>query len=637
MKSFACYGILALTFLLFFLFPGKGCSAPFKVLVVMSYDETYAWEKEIREGIETVLGGKSLIKYVYMDTKNQLENGPERAREAYKLFQEFQPDGVIAADDNAQSMFVVPYLKDKVTTPVMFCGVNADIKAYGYPAANVSGIGERHHIGESLAFAQQFIPSIKKVAYMTKESPSGRAMEQQFQMESANYPVQSVAFRLAKTLAEAKKTVEELRDKTDALFFETMEGLPDDDGVPLNDRTVIPLLAAIYGKPIISNNLYHVEYGTLCAVIKTGQEQGEVAAQKLLEAMRGKPVAEIPVGLNQKGQPVLNVTIMDELGIKPKPYVLKGVKLVRTTAKFKVLVVMSYEEDFSWDIEVKKGIDSALGYAGYIRYFYMDTKKNYPGGLDKGKEAYRLYRDFQPDGVIAADDNAQAMFVVPYLKDKVETPVMFCGVNADPGQYGYPAANVSGILERGHIKESIALLQELVPSAKTLGYMARQSPTGKAVMEQIEKEATDYSAEFVAFLLPKTLPEALTMAADMQDRSDALLVATMQGIPGNNAAPLSEKEVIPLVAKTYGKPIITDNVYDMKYGMLCAVAVSGEEQGGKASKMLLKAMQGTPVAKIPIIRNERGRRIINVSAMKALAITPKPSTLLGVELIKAEE
>ncbi len=369
MKNYACYGLLALTFLLFFSFPEKGYGAPFKVLVVMSYDEAYAWEKEIHEGIKTVLGGNSLIKYVYMDTKNRLEDGPEKAREAYKLFQEFQPDGVIAADDNAQSMFVVPYLKDKVATPVMFCGVNADIKTYGYPAANVSGISERHHIGESLAFAQQFIPSIKKAGYMAKESPSGRAMEQQFLKESANYPVQSVDFRLSKTLAEAKKTVEELRDKTDALFFETMEGIPDDDGAPLNDRTVIPILAEIYGKPIISNNLYHVEYGTLCAVIKTGQEQGEVAAQKLLEAMRGKPVAEIPVAMNQKGQPVLNVTIMDGLGIKPKPYVLKGVKLVRTTEKFKVLVVMSYEEDFSWDMEVKKGIESALGDAGYIRYF----------------------------------------------------------------------------------------------------------------------------------------------------------------------------------------------------------------------------------------------------------------------------
>jgi len=27
------------------------------------------------------------------------------------------------ADDNAQSMFVLPYLKDKVKTPVMFCAV----------------------------------------------------------------------------------------------------------------------------------------------------------------------------------------------------------------------------------------------------------------------------------------------------------------------------------------------------------------------------------------------------------------------------------------------------------------------------------------------------------------------------------
>jgi ABC-type uncharacterized transport system substrate-binding protein len=603
----------------------------------MSYDEAYAWGKEIREGIETVLGGNSFIKYFYMDTKNRLEKGHEKARDAYTLYQEFQPDGVIAADDNAQSMFVVPYLKDKVATPVMFCGVNADIQTYGYPATNVTGIAERLHIGESIAFAQQLIPSIRKVGYMQKESPSGRASRQQFLNESANYPVQSIDFKLPNTLMEAKAMVEEFKNQADALFYETMEGIPDENGKPLNDKTVIPILAKTFGKPLISNNLYHVEYGTLCAVIKTGQEQGEVAAQKLLEAMEGKPVAEIPVAMNQKGQQVLNVTVMDELGIKPKPYLLKGVKLVKTNQKFKVLVVMSYEEDFPWDAEVKEGIESVLGDANDIKYFYMDTKTNIQGGPDKAGKAYQLYRDFQPDGVIASDDNAQAMFVVPYLKGKVETPVMFCGVNADPGKYGYPAANVSGILERGHIKESIAFLQELTPSIKTISYMAKESPTGKAVLEQAENEAASYSAKSVAFLLPKTLAEAVTMAADMKDKSDVMFIATMQGIPDENGQALSEKQVIPMIARTYGKPIISDNAYDMKYGMLCALAVSGQEQGSKAAKMLTKAMKGTPVAKIPITRNEQGKRIINVSVMKALGIVPKPSALLGVELIKTEE
>lgn len=627
--------ILALFFVV--LSPGKSIAAPFKVLVIMSYDEIYAWEREIREGIENVLMDKAIIKYVYMDTKNRLGDGPDRAKEAYELYQDFQPDGVIAADDNAQSMFVVPYLRDKVSTPVMFCGVNANLADYGYPSSNVSGIWERLHINESLTFAQQLVPTIKKVGYLQKDGPSGRASADQVKAHSENYPVESVGFKLPKTLMEAKAMVEEFKEEADALFFETFEGIPDENGKPLSDKAVIPILSKLFGKPVISNNLYHVEYGTLCAVIKSGQEQGEVAATKLLDAMQGKAVADIPVSMNQKGLPVLNVTVMEQLGITPKPIVLQGVKLVTTNPKYKILVVMSYEEDFLWDKEVQAGIEYALADSADIRYFYMNTKINLKGGEEKAREAFTLYQEFRPDGVIASDDNAQSMFVVPYLKDKEQVPVIFCGVNADPAKYGYPASNVSGILERGHIKESIAFLQELVPSINSIAYMAKESPTGRAVLEQAEQEAASYSARSVAFLHPQTLPEAVKMATEVREQTDVMFLATMQGIRGEDGEPLSEKEVIPVIAEAYGKPIISDNAYDMKYGMFCALAVSGKEQGVKAGRNLMKAMTGTPMVDIPIIRNEQGRRIVNVSVMKKLGITLKPGALIGVELIKTEQ
>ncbi len=131
-------------------------AASFKVLVVMSYEETYPTTPEYKEGIKAVLGDTCEIRYFQMDTKQHLEAGPEKAKEAYALYEEFQPDGVIAADDNAQSMFVVPYLKDKVKTPVMFCGVNAeakntDIRPQTYPEFwNVCTSGSPSHWPSSL-------------------------------------------------------------------------------------------------------------------------------------------------------------------------------------------------------------------------------------------------------------------------------------------------------------------------------------------------------------------------------------------------------------------------------------------------------------------------------------------------------
>ena len=47
----------------------SGGPARNKVLVVMSYHDTVAWEKEIRRGIESVLADGCEVRYFYLDAK----------------------------------------------------------------------------------------------------------------------------------------------------------------------------------------------------------------------------------------------------------------------------------------------------------------------------------------------------------------------------------------------------------------------------------------------------------------------------------------------------------------------------------------------------------------------------------------
>jgi len=306
-------------------------------------------------------------------------------------------------------------------------------------------------------------------------------------------------------------------------------------------------------------------------------------------------------------------------------------------APFKVLVVMSYGETYSWEQDIKEGIDSVLADSCELTYVYMHTRVHFEEGEQKANEAYLLYQEFQPDGVIAADDSAQAMFVVPYLKDKVETPVMFCGVNAEPETYGYPASNVSGILERLHIKESIAFVQQLVPSINTIGFIEKDDPSSRALIRQIQSESDTYSATFIDFKLAKTLKDAVTMTAELAEQCDALYISGLWGILDENGDSVSEKEAIALATKTFGKPTIATNADLVELGILCAVVQSGQEQGGTAAKMLLQAMEGTPVSQISITRNHQGKKIINVTVMQALGIKPGPEALIGAELVKTEE
>ena len=304
--------------------------AMYDVLVVMSYAPDYKFVQEIQQGIESVLSSTCRLEYLYLNTRNNFAGGPQKAAAAYEWFNKHRPDGVIAADDNAQSMFVVPYLKDKVKTPVMFCGVNAAPEKYGYPASNVSGILERHHVSQTLALAKQLIPSLKTFGVMGSDSLSARSSVKHFLQEEHTFPMKFVGARFPKTLVEVETMARELRLLCDVLYLPTIRGVKDDKGNALLEKDVVTAVARTFEKPLISGNHYSIGYGMLCGVVKTGQEQGAVAAEMLLEAMGGTPVGRIPITRNRRGRPIINVTVMRALGITPKPIILRGTDLVRT-------------------------------------------------------------------------------------------------------------------------------------------------------------------------------------------------------------------------------------------------------------------------------------------------------------------
>jgi ABC-type uncharacterized transport system substrate-binding protein len=306
-------------------------------------------------------------------------------------------------------------------------------------------------------------------------------------------------------------------------------------------------------------------------------------------------------------------------------------------ARNKVLVVMSYHDTVIWEKEIKRGIESVLADGCEVRYFYLDTKFHYSGGAEKAREAFRVYQEYHPDGVIAADDDAQSLFVVPYLKGKVKTPVVFCGVNAEQGKYGFPAANVTGILERAHLRESIALLRQLVPTVNSVCYLGIDNGTGRAYSDIVRGEAHSYPAKPVANRLVLTMDEALSASEELRKRCDALMLTTLEGLQDSAGNYLTEKEIIPRIKKSFGKPVIGINDFTVRAGLLCAVVKSGQEQGATAGRMLLKAMRGAPLSEIPITRNRYGKRMINLSVMKELGIRPRPIVLRGAELVKSEK
>lgn len=308
---------------------GAVAATPFKVLVVMSYEEDNPWVREIREGIDGVLASHARITYFHMNTKVDPKGGPKRGEEAAALFESLKPHGVITVDDDAQSMFVVPFIRDRTTVPVMFNGVNAQPSRYGFPNSHVSGVLERAHVRESLAFVKMLVPTVQSACFMTNDVPPGHALRAQVEGERNDYPLRAGAFHHVATTADLARVTRELPRGCDVLFVDSLEGIADENKAPLNHAQVMKLLRAQFKGPILAGNRYQVEQGAWAAVVKTGQEQGDTSARMLLEAMQGKPVSAIPVARNVRGQRIINVSAMEANGITLRPLDIRGATLVR--------------------------------------------------------------------------------------------------------------------------------------------------------------------------------------------------------------------------------------------------------------------------------------------------------------------
>ncbi|MEA3362843.1 MAG: ABC transporter substrate binding protein [Thermodesulfobacteriota bacterium] len=315
---------------------------------------------------------------------------------------------------------------------------------------------------------------------------------------------------------------------------------------------------------------------------------------------------------------------------------IAGVSPALAEEQYKVLVVFSYEENAPWDIEIREEIEKVLSPFAELSFFYMDTKAVLAGGPQKGAEAFALYQKLQPDGVIAVDDNAQSMFVVPYLKNKVTIPIMFCGVNGAPELYGYPTPNISGILERFHLEESISLTRQLAGDIETFAFMVKESPVSALIADQLEEDKHRLSARMVKFLTPSTMEEALEMAEDVRDEADLLFLVALWGMADSGGKKLREEDSIPQLVKAFGKPTTAIGGSVVKQGALCAVITNGREHGHRAADMLLQAMRGVSMKQLPVTRNSRGKRMINVTTMKRLGAIPDPLVLRGAKLVRSD-
>ena len=303
----------------------------------------------------------------------------------------------------------------------------------------------------------------------------------------------------------------------------------------------------------------------------------------------------------------------------PEPQVSQVQETQSGYAGKKILFVDSYHDGYEWSDGIYAGIQDVLGETGVeLKVVRMDTKRNTEEEfrVNAAEKAKAEIASFGPDVLIAADDNAQKYLVVPHFKD-TGLPVVFCGVNWDASPYGYPASNVTGMVEVelpdrliGHLKEHAA--------GDRVGYVTVDSVTERKTAKSYNELFFD--GEMVEYWA-KTWDEFKDAFLRAQKEVDIVFIGNNAGIDR-----WDKDEAAQFMLENAKVPTGSINDWMAPYALI-TLAKSAHEQGEWAAETALRILEGTSPADIPVVKNKEEVLILNLELAEKLGVVFAPSIL----------
>jgi hypothetical protein len=297
-------GMLVAGFLLttFVLLAWFNWSKP-RILVLHSFDETVRSVAKTDEGIRRILASNRQpvsMRWHYL-AMNRLADEAARqlaASTAHRTIEQFDPDIIIAVDDEAQQ-YVARQYAGNAKIKLVFTAIDQEPKDYGYvDQANVTGISEvlpLHAISETLLHLRDGQPA--RIAVLTLPLPTG--LGRMRQLQSFDWaPHRMIAFHASADLASWKNAVDGMAQDVDVVLVLAYQGL---HASPIDTRLVsggeIARWLNGHARPLpVGTSADFVEEGGILAIYPSALEMGEAATYYALNWLRtGSKEASRPI------------------------------------------------------------------------------------------------------------------------------------------------------------------------------------------------------------------------------------------------------------------------------------------------------------------------------------------------------
>jgi ABC-type uncharacterized transport system substrate-binding protein len=308
------------------------------------------------------------------------------------------------------------------------------------------------------------------------------------------------------------------------------------------------------------------------------------------------------------------------------------------TRTFRILHIMSFNSPYRWTDGQFDGFKAGLGADVKVQYkvFQLDTKRQ--SSIEEqernGRKARELVDSWKPDLVFTSDDDAVRLVTKHYVNSPI--PFVFCGVNLSAEDHGIQgASNITGVLEREHILETIHLVQALKPDVKRIQVFSDNASYWPQVIGRIRTIAREHK-EFtlVGVDQPVALADLQRLVLENPNKADAYMILGNFNFKDAKGADVPYPILQRWLAENSKVPDMSFWDDRMLHGTMAGVTVSAFEQGLAAGKRAREILinHRSPAA-LPITATTKGVPVINLKRARELGIMPQSTQLLSTQVV----
>ncbi|RXT17024.1 ABC transporter permease [Rhizobium leguminosarum] len=270
----------------------------------------------------------------------------------------------------------------------------------------------------------------------------------------------------------------------------------------------------------------------------------------------------------------------------------------------------------------RKGVLDALTAAGYKEgenlKFVFESAQGNPA------TAAQIARQFAGDepNVIVPISTPSAQAVVSSTRD---IPVVFTAVSDPLGaqlvkNMDKPGGNVTGLSDMSPVGEHLALIKEILPDVKSIGYLYNSGEANSVSLLAVLKTEAEKAGL-------KVVESAATKSAEVQGAARALVGrADAIYIPTDNTI-ISALEGAVAVAEESKLPLFTADTDSVSRGSIAALGFNYYDVGKQTGEIVVRVLKGENPGDIAVKTAAGSDLVVNKAAAVKMGVTLPQSVL----------